>query len=97
MIRFFYGVGVILVLVAVATGVMGTPRLQAQVRSVRSTRDVISRLENEVPGLMKQGGVPGMSIALIRDGKTIWLMGSESKTRRRENPSGRTRSLKPLP
>ena len=71
--RCFDGAGVVLVLVAVATAVMGAPRLQAQVPSVRSTRDVILRLENEVPGLMKQGGVPGMSIALIRDGKTIWL------------------------
>ena len=75
MIQRFYTAGVVLVLVAVATGVMGTPRLQAQVPSVRSTRDVISRLENEIPGLMKQGGVPGMSIALIRDGKTIWVHG----------------------
>ena len=86
MIRFFYGVGVVLVLVAVATGVMGTPRLQAQVPSVRSTRDVISRLENEVPGLMKQGGVPGMSIALIRDGKTIWLHGFGVKDKKTREP-----------
>jgi hypothetical protein len=63
LIRFSYGVGVVLVLVEVGTGAMGTPRLQAQVPSVRSTQDVISRLENEVPGLMKQGGVPGKSIA----------------------------------
>jgi CubicO group peptidase (beta-lactamase class C family) len=86
LIRFFYGVGVVLVLVAIATGVMGTPRLQAQVPSVRSTRDVISRLENEVPGLMKQGGVPGMSIALIRDGKTIWLHGFGVKDKKTREP-----------
>ena len=86
MIRFFFGVGVVLMLVAAATGVMGTPRLQAQVPSVRSTQDVISRLENEVPGLMKQGRVPGMSIALIRDGKTIWLHGFGVKDKKTQEP-----------
>jgi CubicO group peptidase (beta-lactamase class C family) len=86
LIRFFSGVGVVLLLVTVATGVVGTPRLQAQVPSVRPTRDVISRLENEVPGLMKQGGVPGMSIALIRDGKTIWLHGFGVKDKRTQEP-----------
>ena len=84
--RCFYGVGGVLVLVAVAMGVMGTPRLQAQVSSARSTRDVISRLENEVPGLMKQGGVPGMSIALIRDGKTVWLHGFGVKDKKTQEP-----------
>ena len=97
MIRLFYGVGVILVLVAVAVGVKGTPGLQAQASSVRSRQEVISRLENEVPGLMKQGGVPGMSIALIRDGKTIWLQGFGVKDKKTGEPVGRTRSLKPLP
>jgi len=69
-------------------GVTATPGLQAQVSSVRSTRDVISRLENEVPGLMKQGGVPGMSIALIRDGKTIWLHGFGVKDKKTGEPVG---------
>src|SRR5437588_3018995 len=64
----------------------GNPRLQAQVPSVRSTRDVISRLENEVPGLMKQAGVPGMSIALIRGGKTIWLHGFGVKDKKTGEP-----------
>jgi CubicO group peptidase (beta-lactamase class C family) len=88
LIRFVYGAGVVLVLMAVAIGVTATPGLQAQVSSVRSTRDVISRLENEVPGLMKQGGVPGMSIALIRDGKTIWLHGFGVKDKKTGEPVG---------
>jgi CubicO group peptidase (beta-lactamase class C family) len=88
LIRLFYGVGVILVLVAVAVGVKGTPGLQAQASSVRSRQEVISRLENEVPGLMKQGGVPGMSIALIRDGKTIWLQGFGVKDKKTGEPVG---------
>ena len=88
MIRFFLGAGVVLALATVPTGVMGIPGLQAQAASVRSTRDVISRLENEVPGLMKQGGVPGMSIALIRDGKTIWVHGFGVKDKKTGEPVG---------
>jgi CubicO group peptidase (beta-lactamase class C family) len=76
--------GVLVSVTVAATGTMGT--LQAQVSSVRSARDVISRLESEVPGLMKQGGVPGMSIALIRDGKTVWLRGFGVKDKKTGEP-----------
>lgn len=86
MIRYLGGTGVALVLVAAGIGSMGTPSLQAKIGSVRSTREVISQLENEVPGLMKQGGVPGMSIALIRDGKTIWLQGFGVKDKKTQEP-----------
>jgi CubicO group peptidase (beta-lactamase class C family) len=84
--RFSYDVGAVLVLGTVATGVMGTLGLQAQAPSIRSTRDVISRLKSEVPGLMQQGGVPGMSIALIRGGKTIWLHGFGVKDKKTGEP-----------
>jgi CubicO group peptidase (beta-lactamase class C family) len=47
---------------------------------------VISRLKSEVPGLMQQGGVPGMSIALIRGGKTIWLHGFGVKDKKTGEP-----------
>lgn len=86
MIRILRGVGMALLLVAIATGVLHAPGLQAQVSSVPSTRDVISRLENEVPGLMKQRGVPGMSIALIRNGKTVWLHGFGVKDKKTQAP-----------
>ncbi len=88
MIQCFYGVGVVPTLVAVTIGVLGTPSLQAQVAAVRPTQDVISRLENEVPGVMKQGGVPGMSIGLIRDGKTVWLHGFGVKDTKTQEPVG---------
>ena len=35
----------------------------------------VARLEQDVPVLMKKGGVPGLSIALIGGGKTTWLHG----------------------
>ena len=51
-------------------------------QSSRSTQTVplkkpdaatIESLERRVPDLMKQADIPGVSIALIRDGKTYWL------------------------
>lgn len=74
-------IGAVLVLWTVTAGFLeATPRLWAQGSAVPntraiSTRSVISGLEDMVPELMKQRGVPGMSIALIRDGKTAWLHG----------------------
>jgi CubicO group peptidase (beta-lactamase class C family) len=47
--------------------------LRAQSPLVRTTGEVIARLESEIPGLMQQAGVPGMSIALVRGGKTVSL------------------------
>lgn len=32
-----------------------------------------SRLEKDIPSLMEKAGVPGLSIAVIRDGKTAWM------------------------
>ncbi len=83
--RLRYDAGGVLVWVAAALGVMGVASLQAQ---VRSAREVISRLTSQIPGLMQQGGVPGMSIALIRDGKTIWLHGFGVKNKKTGEPVG---------
>jgi CubicO group peptidase (beta-lactamase class C family) len=86
LVRFSYSAAVVLVLVSLATRGMPSPSSQAQSPAVRSTRDVISQLQNEVPALMKQGGVPGMSIALIRDGKTVWLQGFGVKNKKTREP-----------
>src|ERR1700743_964049 len=37
-----------------------------------SAKQAISNLERAIPGLLQQGDVPGLSIALIRDGKIAW-------------------------
>ncbi|QOY90961.1 serine hydrolase domain-containing protein [Paludibaculum fermentans] len=47
---------------------------------------MISRLKSEAPGLMQQGGVPGLSIALIRGGKTVWLHGFGVKDKKTGAP-----------
>jgi CubicO group peptidase (beta-lactamase class C family) len=33
---------------------------------------VVSGLDSTIPGLLKKGRVPGLQIALIRDGRTVW-------------------------
>jgi len=37
--------------------------------------DAIKRLEKDIPELMKKSDIPGMSAALVRDGKIVWAKG----------------------
>lgn len=39
------------------------------------TKDAIERLEKDIPDLMQKADVPGMSAALIRNGKLVWTRG----------------------
>ncbi|HEX9959807.1 MAG TPA: hypothetical protein VGB00_02670, partial [Pyrinomonadaceae bacterium] len=41
----------------------------------------IERLKKNVPELMKAANVPGLSMALIRDGKLVWNQGFGVKNR----------------
>jgi CubicO group peptidase (beta-lactamase class C family) len=36
-------------------------------------RETVAALENQIPELLKESAVPGLSLALIRDGKTYWV------------------------
>lgn len=49
--------------------------LRAQQPAMPSARLAIHQLETDIPALLQQSDVPGMSIALIRDGKVVWLKG----------------------
>jgi CubicO group peptidase (beta-lactamase class C family) len=44
------------------------------------------QLEKDIPELMKNHGVPGLSIALIRDGKTTWVHGFGIKEAHTDHP-----------
>lgn len=37
-----------------------------------STKEAIAQLQKDIPQLMKEANVPGMSVALIRNGKMVW-------------------------
>jgi CubicO group peptidase (beta-lactamase class C family) len=41
-------------------------------QAVYPTKEAIARLEKDIPELLKKSDVPGMSIALIRNGKLVW-------------------------
>jgi CubicO group peptidase (beta-lactamase class C family) len=41
-------------------------------RAVLPTKAAIAKLEADIPSLLQQADVPGLSIALIRNGKLVW-------------------------
>lgn len=66
--------------VILLTVMLGPCRLQADTPPDGKTRPLrkpdqgtIAALQKEIPELLKEGTVPGLSMALIRDGKTYWV------------------------
>jgi CubicO group peptidase (beta-lactamase class C family) len=51
-------------------------------------KDLTSRLERIIPRLMKEGDVPGLSMALIRDAKVFWHQSSGVKNAETKEPVG---------
>jgi CubicO group peptidase (beta-lactamase class C family) len=49
-------------------------------------RDLIADLEKAVPDLMEKAGIPGLSLAVIRDGEIIWSRGFGVKNTRTGEP-----------
>lgn len=47
---------------------------------------LIRELEGGIPGLMEEAGIPGLQIALIRDGRILWDKGFGVKNSRTEAP-----------
>src|SRR5262245_35252570 len=47
---------------------------------------VIAKLDQGIPQLMKKGDVPGLSIALLRDGETVWHHGFGVKNTKTNEP-----------
>lgn len=54
-------------------GLISSVHSHAQQAAPRlSTKAAIERLQSDIPRLMKEANVPGMSVALVRDGKMVW-------------------------
>jgi CubicO group peptidase (beta-lactamase class C family) len=47
----------------------------APLSNSKTTNEAISNLEKDIPNLMKLSDVPGISAALVRDGKIVWSKG----------------------
>src|ERR1044071_8531363 len=50
-------------------------RQPASLREAAASKDLPARLGRIIPRLMKEGDVPGLSVALVRDGKISWHRG----------------------
>jgi CubicO group peptidase (beta-lactamase class C family) len=63
-----------------------SPILRAKREPAAYTGATILQLEKDVPDLMKKDGVPGLSMALIRGGKTTWVHGFGTKETKTDQP-----------
>jgi CubicO group peptidase (beta-lactamase class C family) len=58
----------------------------APLQTKEKKEQVIAKLEQSVPQLMKEGDVPGLSIALLRDGELVWSHGFGVKNTKTNEP-----------
>ncbi len=65
-----------------ATATQGFVPLQTKVKK----EEVIARLERELPQLMREGDVPGLALALVRDGEVVWHKGFGVKNAQTKEP-----------
>src|SRR5499426_3611769 len=57
-----------------------------QLRTKEKKEQLIAKLEQGVPQLMKDGDVPGLSIALLRDAELVWRHGFGVKNTKTNEP-----------
>lgn len=58
----------------------------APLRNKVKTEELVARLERDLPQLMSEGDVPGLSIALVRDGQLAWHKGFGVKNAKTKEP-----------
>jgi len=63
-----------------------SPLLRAKREPAAHAGATIVQLEKDVPELMKKDGVPGLSMAVIRGGKTTWVHGFGTKEAKTDQP-----------
>ena len=62
-----------------ATTLAATPSEQEPpLRLSEPTEVIVADLENYIPDYMQENNIPGVAIALIRDGEIVWTEGSVS-------------------
>jgi CubicO group peptidase (beta-lactamase class C family) len=76
--------------VVLGAAVVGLPLFSPLLRAKREPAAhavaTIVQLEKDVPDLMKKDGVPGLSMAVIRGGKTTWVHGFGTKEAKTDQP-----------
>src|ERR1044071_9585712 len=64
----------------------GKDKLAGASKPDAATQKLIARLESRIPALMSAGDVPGLSIAFIKDSKTVWSRGFGYKNAETKEP-----------
>jgi CubicO group peptidase (beta-lactamase class C family) len=64
----------------------GKPLVTSTLKTKTKKDELIARLENYIPQLMKDGDVPGLSIALVRDSQVLWHRGFGVKNAETKEP-----------
>ena len=59
---------------------------QASLKTALDRKERVAALEKTIPVLMETAGIPGMSIALIRDGEVVWSRGFGIKNSKTGEP-----------
>ena len=67
-----FGARMKLVFAAAGSLAILSPFAAAQSGAALAADVSVSKLQTDIPALMKEGGVPGISLAVIRDGKVSW-------------------------
>ncbi|HEY6401836.1 MAG TPA: serine hydrolase, partial [Blastocatellia bacterium] len=83
-----YTLIVALTLCAAAVSGQEKARPAPPLRSKTKQAQIISRLETIIPPLMKEGDVPGMAVALVRNGELAWQRGFGVKSVKTNEPVG---------
>jgi CubicO group peptidase (beta-lactamase class C family) len=60
-------------------------------------KKLVAELERAIPELMNKANIPGLSIAVVRDGRLFWSRGFGVKNARTNEPVTGTRSSRRLP
>ncbi|MDQ3749664.1 MAG: beta-lactamase family protein [Acidobacteriota bacterium] len=70
--KFTLSVGVFISLLVSAAMISAQDKSPNQIKYRAKNKELIAQLEKSIPQLMRDGEVPGLSIAVIRDAKIVW-------------------------
>ena len=79
-------IGIIICLSSILSPGLGFSQANAPLESDAEKQALIADLEKAVPDLMEKAGIPGMSIAVIREGEIIWSRGFGIKNTKTGEP-----------
>jgi CubicO group peptidase (beta-lactamase class C family) len=79
---------ILIVALALCAGAVSGQEKAPPLRSKTKQAQIISRLETIIPPLMKEGDVPGLAVALVRNGELAWQRGFGVKSVKTNEPVG---------